>query len=192
MFAFMKCLAEAIAENGVRGLAEMVPGGKYACDVAELVWKKWRERRQRAEQIKELQEIANLSAEQAREVAKEAAAEVVSAAGISAEDAIDLEIYLSAVPDAVRQSFKRPDDPSGRSTPAGYMPRSATDVIKLLPSRPPRFRPGADLPGKSGWVLERPLGTGGFGEVWYTRHRKIAALQGAVKFCPSPRTSSPM
>jgi hypothetical protein len=37
MLVFFRCIAEAIAEKGVRGLAGMVPGGPYACDVAGAV-----------------------------------------------------------------------------------------------------------------------------------------------------------
>ncbi len=100
-----------------------------------------------------------------------------------AEEILDLELFVSGIPDAVRQSLKRPDDPTGRSVPHGFALRSADDVLKLLPVRPPRFRPGDVLPGKSGWVLEQLLGMGGFGEVWFTRHARMTSLSGAVKFC---------
>ena len=56
-------------------------------------------------------------------------------------------------------------------------------MLRLLPARPPRFRPGKPLPGKSGWVLDRLLGVGGFGEVWFAKHQQMTALSGAVKFC---------
>lgn len=176
----MRCLAEAVVENGFKGLAEMVPGGKYAYDLAEGVWKKYRERLKEAEQRAELAKMAQATLEEAKAEAERIAREVTAAAN---EEIIDLEQYLTAVPDAVRQSLKRPEDPSGKTVPDAFTLKSADDVLKFLPPRPPRFRPGAPLPGMAGWVLDRLLGTGGFGEVWYARHARMGSLCGAVKFC---------
>jgi hypothetical protein len=177
---FFRCVAEAIAENGMKGLAEMVLGGKFAYDVAEGVWKKYRERRKEDEQREELAKLAQATLEEAKAEAGVIAREV---AGGAVDDIIDLELYLTAIPDAVRQSLKRPEDPSGTTVPATFALKSADDVLKLLPARPPRFRPGAALPGMAGWVLDRLLGTGGFGEVWFARHARMGSLSGAVKFC---------
>ncbi len=58
MFAFFRCVAEAVMEKGVRGLAEMVPGGAFACDVAAAAWKKYRDRKNVAEIRAEVQELA--------------------------------------------------------------------------------------------------------------------------------------
>jgi hypothetical protein len=176
---FFKCVAEAIVENGLKGLAEMVPGGKFAYDVAEGVWKKYKEQKKEDEQREELAKLAQATLEEAKAEAVKVAREAVS----GAEDIIDLELYLTAIPDAVRQSLKRPEDPTGKTVPAAFTLKSADDVLKLLPPRPPRFRPGVPLPGMSGWVLDRLLGTGGFGEVWYARHARMGSLSGAVKFC---------
>ncbi len=62
---FFRCVAEAIVENGVKGLAEMVPGGKFAYDVAEGVWKKYKERRKEDEQREELAKLAQATLEEA-------------------------------------------------------------------------------------------------------------------------------
>ena len=41
---------------------------------------------------------------------------------------------------------------------------------------------GLPIPGRLEWILERPLGEGGFGEVWLARHRTLASAL-VFKFC---------
>ncbi|MBA4066368.1 MAG: hypothetical protein C0501_22175 [Isosphaera sp.] len=181
MLVFFRCVAEAVAEKGVRGLAEMVPGGPYACEVAAAALKKYRDRRRDAEIRAEIQQLAQANFEEARRAGAEAAKAAVPDAPI--EDRITLELFLSQAPGAARASQKRPDDPSGRSLPAAFALNTPDDVLKLLAGRPPRFKPGDPVPGLAGWSLVEPLGSGGFGEVWLSRHRTMASLCGAVKFC---------
>lgn len=45
MHVFFQYVAEAVAEQGIKGLVEDVPGGKYAYGVGERVVKKYRDRR---------------------------------------------------------------------------------------------------------------------------------------------------
>jgi len=185
MLGFLKCVAEAAVENGLQGLLALVPGGPYAYAVGGAALKKYRERKKDAEQRAEIQQLAEATFEQARVEAVEAVRQVLSEKHLTPppEEVISLELWLASVPEATRMSLKRKDDPSGRSLPDGFVLRDADDVVKLLPPRPPKFTPGAALPGKSGWVLDRLLGVGGFGEVWFARNAKLASLSGAVKFC---------
>ncbi len=41
---------------------------------------------------------------------------------------------------------------------------------------------GQEVPRRDGWILQRPIGAGGFGEVWLGQNRKTRA-QRAFKFC---------
>jgi eukaryotic-like serine/threonine-protein kinase len=176
----LRCVAEAIVENGVRSLAECIPGGAAMYNIADAAWNKYRARSNAAEQREEFQRLAQASFEQAKNEAINVAREVAS----NQPDVIPLlELYLSQIPGSIRQSLKRPDDPVGHTVPANYSLRSADDLVKLLPPSLPRFRPGDPLPGKAGWVLDRQLGVGGFAEVWLARHPQFQSLVGAVKFC---------
>ena len=188
MNEFFRCVAEAVLENGIKGLAGMVPGGPYVYAVGESAIKKYRERRRDKQQHDDFLELANVKLEDARvevvRIVNDAVAKLPpSDPPPTEEEIIDLVQYLSGIPDAVRQSLKRPEDPIGKSLPDGFALNSADDVVKILPPRPPRFRPGMVVPNKPGWVLDRLLGMGGFGEVWFARHARVSSLSGAIKFC---------
>lgn len=181
MLFFFRCVAEAIMEHGLRGLARMVPGGEFAYDVAKAALGKYRQQRQAPEIRAEIQELAQATFGQAHQAAGQVAREV--AAKASEEEIVNLELYLSQIPGAVRQSQKRAEDPTGTTVPATFALNSPDDVLKLLPARPVQLRPGAALPERAGWVLTEPLGVGGFGEVWLAQHPKLTSLIRAVKFC---------
>ena len=182
-FMFVKCVAVAVAEHGLHSLIGLVPGGEYAWKVAQSAHQKYRERKRDAALRDDIQQLAQANFEEAKRAAVEAAREV--AAGAPIEDRVNLELYLTQIPAAVRASLKRPDDPTGKTVPPAFAFNSPDDVIKMLPQRLPRFRGGEPLPGAPGWVLVEQLGVGGFGEVWLTRFGEYewSALHGAVKFC---------
>ncbi|MDB5308173.1 MAG: pkn1 6 [Gemmataceae bacterium] len=183
MLALMECVAQAVMNKGVRGLAEFVPGGPYLLDVAGDAYRLFRERRRVAELRDELVKAAAAGVEEVKRAAGEAVRQVAAQSPI--EDRLTLELYLTQIPGCVRQSLKRADDPSGKSVPADFALNTPEDLAKLLPHRVPQFRPGADLPGRSGWTLDDLLGAGGFGEVWLARHSFIPNPR-AVKFCTDP------
>lgn len=183
---FLRITAEAVVECGIKSLVGMVPGGAFAVAVYERVCKKYREQRQEDKLTADVLALAPATAEQVKAEAAQAALEAVNAtndSSLTSEDLVGLEFFLTTIPEAVRQSLKRPEDPTGTTAPSHYRINGPDDLLNVLPARVPRFRPGGSLPGKPGWVLERLLGIGGFGEVWYARHARMSSLSGAVKFC---------
>ena len=190
MFGFFRSVVEAVLEKGVRGLLEEVPGGKYFCDVAARVSEKIQERRKEAkreaDERAEFEKIAQVSYEVARREAERAVQEVAAARGVALNPKErDAAVqWVAAIPEATRQSFKRKEDCTGTSVPRDFALSSADDVLKVLPVRPPRFSAGQEVPGRDEWKLEKPLGVGGFGEVWLARHTESTdLLVRAVKFC---------
>ena len=183
-FHLLSCLAKAIAKNGVKFLCGLVPGGEVLFEIAADAWQGYRQGR--PENLRtELAALAQAPAAQVQREAQQAAR--AAAAHLPAEAQQQLATYLGLVPGMIRRSLRRPSDPTGTTVPPDLPLRSPQDLLPFLPPSPPRFRPGMrPLPGVD-WVLEQPLGVGGFGEVWKARHAHLKSKPPvALKFCLDP------
>ena len=178
-FAFFRFVAKAALNSvggGVLGdfTVETLP------EIARGVWGRWNKDRKPEELRQEVQALAALPLVEARQQAAEAVAQEATGQPETVRQA--LTAYLAQVPNAIRQSQRRPADPSGRSVSALLSLRRAEDLIPLLPSRPPRFTVGERPKGVGDWELEELLGVGGFGEVWKARNPFMPEPI-ALKFC---------
>jgi hypothetical protein len=178
----LRCVGLAVCARGVRALVEAVPFGGVLYDVAADACERLRELAH-DEQIRALVEAtAQASPAEVKAEADEVAEEV--AGDQPAEVRRKLAVYLAGVPAAIRQSLKRPADPSGRSVPITFSVRKPEDLLQLLPARLPRFKSGDRPPGLGDWELVDLLGVGGFGEVWLARHAYFDGIApAALKFC---------
>ncbi len=165
--AFFRFIAKAVIDVAAGGL----PVGDFIVDVlpeiGRDVWDAWAGPRTEAERRAEVEAVVLIPDSEAPSLAAEVVAEVAADQPEAVRQLVTG--YLTMVPAAVRASLRRQSDPSGTTIPPDLVPRSADELIRLLPSRLPHFKPGDRPPGLD-WELERFLGVGGFGEVWKARH----------------------
>jgi WD40 repeat protein len=160
--------------------------GDFAIDVlpemARDVWAWWGKDRSDAERRADLEALAHMPAGAIRREAEAAVAAVAAAMPPPIQKA--LTAYLTQLPGNIRQSLRRPSDPSGTTVPPGLALNAAENLLPFLPARLPRFKAGdRPLPGVD-WVLEELVGVGGFGEVWKARHAHLQSKAPvALKFC---------
>ena len=204
---FAQCLIEAVMANGLRGLAQMVPGGGFAFDVGKYIIDKYRQKKEleqaKAEVKADVQESLkkesdNVKSEIKADLEQFLQADVdklrkelsriahIVAAGRPEAEIRRLEAYAMQAQAVARQSLKRVDDPSGRSVPKGFDPQNPASMAALLPDRLPRFCPGDPVPNAPQWQFVALLGSGGFGEVWLAKHNFLDQRR-AFKFCLDPQ-----
>lgn len=150
------------------------------------LWAWWGKDQPEAELRAEVQQLAQLP----DNVMQKQAPRLVAEEGASKPEVVrqQVTILTGLVPQAIRASQRRLADPSGRTVAPGLRLREPDDLLVLLPSRLPRFRPGQHpLPGIERELVEL-LGVGGFGEVWRARNPYLGDEM-ALKFCLDPKAA---
>jgi HEAT repeat protein len=178
----LKCLARAIAKHGSKLISQVFPWAEALYEIAADAYQDYRQDQQHDDLRAEVQALAQAPPEQVRQEVRTAVQ--VAAGDQPADVQRTIVAYLNQVPAMVRRSLRRPSDPTGTTVPAALAFRGPDDLLPFLPPRPPRFKRGdRPLPGVD-WVLEEPLGVGGFGEVWKARHAHLRSKPPvALKFC---------
>src|SRR4051794_7024261 len=118
-----KAVCNAVG-GGVAGdlIFDVVP------DVAEEAYKWWKKRKP-GEQQQDLAELANANPPEVLEMAHEIIEE--EAPDKPPEVKKQLEVYLSLVPGAIRQSLRRPSDPGGRTVSQQQLPKSSEELAAM-------------------------------------------------------------
>jgi formylglycine-generating enzyme required for sulfatase activity len=182
----LQCLAKAVVKRGNELLLDLLPApAKVLLNVAIDTLEEYRKNGGEGALQAEVQALAQAPAAQVRREVQ--AAVQAEAADLSAEDQEKITAYLTVVPDVIRRSLARPSDPTGKTVPGDFSLRRPEDLLRILPTRRPRFKPGERPLAGVDWVLEELVGVGGFGEVWKARPALIETKAPvALKFCLDP------
>ena len=192
LMLLLKCIAQALAKQGARALASLVPMGEVAYDIAVDTWERYtRAKKQegtpelsaRLAAVTEMQALANEPSTLTpaiRDAAREA----------SPTSQFDERIasYLTYIPALARQRLRWFNDPTGRTAPPYMRVNGARDLLPLIPMALPRFRTGQLLPQIDHWQLVELVSLTSFKEVWRARHSQgPVGSTSILVFCTDPR-----
>jgi AcrR family transcriptional regulator len=123
---FLKCLGKAALKQAAN-LA-----GFGLADVVEEVWSDWNKDKDAAQRQAELQAVVQMAADQFRQQVEAVVRDV--AAGQPEAVRRHVSDCLQQVPDQLRRSFRRPDDPHGASVPPGFGAKQmVSEILSHLP-----------------------------------------------------------
>ena len=183
-FSLLKHVGKAFLKHLVKSGGNAVGLG-FGGDMLVDAWEGWAGQRDEAGRRADVEALARANAAEIRRMAEAVVAEV--AAGQSPALRQTLATFLTLTPSTIRQSLRRHSDPSGATASSLITLRRPEDLLRLLPSKLPRFKPG-DRPLRAvDWELVELLGVGGFGEVWKARNPHFDGVAPvALKFCTDP------
>lgn len=165
-------LAESFIRCGSKAVAALVlpAGGIWIGIFEEFVrsfckagWK-WLKKLKKRERKKTIDELSRMPFDQVRTIATEE----LKRFNLPDDQKDILCNYIASIPMAARNTISRPNDGGKPKTLLSQLPDNEESLMRFMPLRAPLFKPGDKVAGHD-LVLERLLGQGGFGEVWYAK-----------------------
>jgi hypothetical protein len=131
--------------------------------LANFVWKKFRKEvepeRQQLVLIQTLEQAAAMPKAEFAQKADEIVAQAMPESSPNERQAA--AEYLKLIPDRIRSTFRRNENPQGTTVPAKWGAYRSEDLLAFLPTRLPKYKEGDVPPEASRWILTERLGKSG-------------------------------
>src|SRR5262245_18198473 len=161
--ALLECVGHALCEKGRKALQGQWPFVDILPEVARAAFDYAHKKLPGADLRTALADCAAVDPDEYRRRIGELLTELSTTHAVPKAELTD---YLLALPVTVRQIFRRPSDPDGKTTPDKLTFFKPEEFAVFLPPRMPRFRSGDKPEGLDGWTLTQLRGLGQNSEVW--------------------------
>ncbi|HKI35786.1 MAG TPA: protein kinase [Gemmataceae bacterium] len=132
----LKCIGKILVRAGGNAVGFGV-AGDLAVGIGEEAWKEWNREKNEQQRRAEVEAIVRMAADEFRQQVADVVREVAAGQSVAVQQQVSR--CLEELPDLLRLSLRRPEDPSGLSVPPALPLRQAQDLVSLL-------RPTADPP----------------------------------------------
>ncbi|HVL12361.1 MAG TPA: SUMF1/EgtB/PvdO family nonheme iron enzyme [Gemmata sp.] len=158
--ALLECVAQSLCEKGRKALQGQWPFADVLPDVVKTAHDYAHRKLPGPDLRIALADCASVDPAEYERRVGELIAELALTHSVPKAELAD---YLRAMPATVRQTFRRPSDPDGRTAPDKFVVFRADEFAPFLPPRIPQLRAGHKL---EGWTLTELRGLGPSSEVW--------------------------
>jgi formylglycine-generating enzyme required for sulfatase activity len=162
--ALLECIGQALCDKARKALQGQWPFADVLHDVARMTYDHAHRKLPGPDLRLALADAATVEPHELDRRIGELIAELSQTHGVPFKQ--ELTDYLRALPATVRQVFRRPSDPDGRTAPEKLTFYRAEELLPYLPARRPRFHPGDQPPGLDHWTLVELRGMGECSAVW--------------------------
>ncbi len=186
LHALLECVGQALCEKGRKALRGQWPYADILLDTVRAAYDLTHRKLPGPDLAAALADCAACPAREFDRRLGELVTELSETHHVPKEALVD---YLRGFPPTVRQTFRRPTDPTGTTAPDGLVFNKAEDLLRFLPPRPPKYRAGDRPPGLDNWTLTELRGLGECSEVWKGEDPdKPDDSPAALKFAIDPET----
>ena len=162
--ALLECVGQALCEKGRKALQGQWPFADILADVGKAAYDLAHQKLPGHDLRLSLGDVASVDPHEYERRVSELIADLSQTHAVPFKEA--LADYLRAFPPTVRQHFRRPSDPEGKSAPEKFTLYKPEEFLPFLPPNKPRFKPGDKPGGLDGWQLVELRGVGECSAVW--------------------------